>query len=391
MSIASTPPAAMAEGDAVDPTTAWVDARVSRGIWYVIAAVLVTAVGLWFLGQATDLVRYLFVSQLLAFALEPAVNWLHTQRHWRRGAATGVLLTGVLLLFVLLGLVMVHIVADQLDEAVDAVPGWIDQLNDFAEENLDRTLISGSDAELSARATEEVTNYLTEHAADVLGGLGSTLGVVFSLFTVGLFTFYLTADGPKVRKALLSRLPPRRQRDVLWASNTAIDKTGGYLYSRTLLALINGVLMFITLLIVGTPYALALSVFSGVVTAFIPIVGTYVAGALPVAITLAAIGFGPAIIVLAEIVVYQLLENYVLSPRLSKKTMELHPAVAFGAALAGGSIGGFVGAFFALPIAAIIQAFLSTYSRRYDVVEDGLDHDPSDVVPAVRPPTDGSR
>lgn len=49
--------------------------------------------------------------------------------------------------------------------------------------------------------------------------------------------------------------------------------------------------------------------------------------------------------------------------------MQLNPAVAVGAAMAGGGVGGFVGAFFALPIAAIVQSFLSTYSKRYEVTE----------------------
>ena len=359
------------DGDeTVDATAALIDARVRHGIWHLIVAVLVTAVGLWFLRQAADLVRYVVLAQLLAFALEPAVNWLHTTHRWRRGAATGMVLGGVFALFVVLGLTMVHVLVNQFDDAIDAMPDRIEQLNDFTEENLNTTLISGSNAEISARATEEVTNYLAEHAADVVGGLGSALGVVFSLFTVGLFTFYLTAEGPKVRRVLLSRLPPDRQRTMLWAWNTAIDKTGGYLYSRALLAVINGAFLFITLVIIGTPYPLPLAVFAGVVAAFIPIVGTYLAGTLPVLVTLAAVGLGPALIVLAEIVMYQQLENYVLSPRLSKRTMELNPGVAFGAALAGGSVGGFIGAFFALPIAAIIQAFLSTYSRRYDVIDD---------------------
>jgi predicted PurR-regulated permease PerM len=58
--------------------------------------------------------------------------------------------------------------------------------------------------------------------------------------------------------------------------------------------------------------------------------------------------------------------------RLREKTMELNPGVAFAAAMAGGAVGGFIGAFFALPIAAVIQAFLSTYSRRYDIIESDL-------------------
>ena len=77
-------------------------------------------------------------------------------------------------------------------------------------------------------------------------------------------------------------MPPERQRRVLWACNTAMEKTGGYLYSRGLLALVNGGLMFLTLRLLGVPYALPVALFVGVVAAFIPIVGTYIAGAVPV-------------------------------------------------------------------------------------------------------------
>jgi predicted PurR-regulated permease PerM len=139
-----------------------------------------------------------------------------------------------------------------------------------------------------------------------------------------------------------------------------------------LLTLINGGLMLVTLLL-GVPYALPLALFEGVVAEFIPIVGTYVAGAVPVLVALASLGLGPALVVLAEILVYQQVENYFLTPRISQKTMKLNAGLAFGAAMAGGAVGGVIGAFFGLPIAAVIQSFVSNYySGRYDVVESDL-------------------
>ncbi len=81
--------------------------------------------------------------------------------------------------------------------------------------------------------------------------------------------------------------------------------------------------------------------------------------------------------------------NYVLSPRISAKTIELNPGVAFGAAMAGGAVGGFVGAFFALPIAATVQAFMSTYPKTYTVPESGLTH--VDAPTTIAPPPSGGR
>jgi len=80
------------------------------------------------------------------------------------------------------------------------------------------------------------------------------------------------------------------------------------------------------------------------------------------------------------VIIYQQIENYLLAPRITAKTMQLHPAVAFGAALAGGSISGLLGAFMALPAAAVIQSTISTYLKRHEVVETELTREDAVVI-----------
>jgi predicted PurR-regulated permease PerM len=133
--------------------------------------------------------------------------------------------------------------------AIKQLPSWIDKLNAFTQQHFNTTVVSASSLREPSQAVGNATKYLQQHAGDVLGAVGNLLGAVFGLLTVGLFTFYLTANGPQVRRALLSRMPPERQQRVLWAWNTAIEKTGGYLYSNLLLTLINGGLMLVTLLL----------------------------------------------------------------------------------------------------------------------------------------------
>ena len=93
-------------------------------------------------------------------------------------------------------------------------------------------------------------------------------------------------------------------------------------------------------------------------------------------------GLVPALVVLGYALVYQQLENYWLSPRISSDTMSLNGGVAFGAALAGGAIGGPIGAFVALPVAALISASISNYARSYDVVYTSAYDDGDDEVAA---------
>ena len=384
---ARTPGAATqpANGDAPPP---WVLPAIKQGITWAIGGVLLTLAALWFLGEETNLIRYLVIAELLALALEPAVIWMHEKRGWRRGSATGLLLVGLLLSLVLFAVGLASVLAREANQVIGDLPQYVDKLNNFTRDVFNTTVISAAQRAEAANAAENIREYLSQHMDDVVGGAASVLGGIFSLFTVGLFTFYLTAQGPQVRRALLSRLPPQKQERARFAWETAIRKVGGYLYSRLLLAAINAFFMFVTLLIVGSPFALPLAVFQGLVAEFIPIVGTYIAGAIPVVVVLAEVGPTAAVIVLLEIVVYQQIENYVLSPKISAKTMELNAGVAFGAAMAGGAVGGFIGAFFALPIAATIQAFLSEYSRRYEVEDSALTRVDE---PPPEPPKDEKR
>jgi predicted PurR-regulated permease PerM len=365
---------------------AWVAPTVRYAIWRAIAAILITLAALWFLDAERNLVGYLVTAALLALALEPAVYWLHDHRGWRRGSATGLMLVAILVVVLLFVVGMTAVLAREANQVVEGLPSYIDKLNGFTRDHFHSTVISAAQRADAVNATDNVNEYLRQHTSDILGDVASILSGVFTLFTVGLFTFYLTAEGPQVRRALLSRMRPERQQRALFAWETAIRKVGGYLYSRLLLALINGGLMFITLKIIGAPFALPLSLFTGLVAEFIPIVGTYIAGVLPVVVVLAENGPVPAIIVLAEIVIYQQVENYYLSPRISAKTIELNAGVAFGAAIAGGAVGGYLGAFFALPIAATIQELIAAYGTKYDVAETAFTHVDEEGAPPQDPP-----
>jgi len=101
------------------------------------------------------------------------------------------------------------------------------------------------------------------------------------------------------------------------------------------------------------------------------VVGTYLAGVLPVLLTFLDSPL-TALIVLIAVVVYQQIENYLFSPRITAHTMELHPALAFGAALGGAAVLGAVGAVLALPAAAMGQALFREWGARHQVIESAL-------------------
>jgi predicted PurR-regulated permease PerM len=180
------------------------------------------------------------------------------------------------------------------------------------------------------------------------------------------------AEGPKFKRAVLSFFPRQRQEELVSIWEAAIDKTGGYFYSKLLLTVINGGLFFVVLLALDVPNAAALATFQGVVAEFIPIVGTYIAAIVPLFVAFLSVGMPETLILLIYVLIYQQVENYLLAPKLQARTMEMHPAVAFGAALAGGAIGGLLWAFLAIPFAATVQASASLWLEHHEVVETEL-------------------
>jgi predicted PurR-regulated permease PerM len=360
-------------GDVVEEVTAgrWDLLRTWFPILLVVA-ILVTFVvmsTLFVVPRLAQLASWIVVAFFLSLALEPAVNWF-AKRGWRRGVATGL----VMLIFAGIGVLMVVLIVPSvirgLVQFADDLPELLAEANRFTDRvGIDLT------SEQTAEAVAGLQDAVRSVAGSVLQGaiaLGAAIVEgLFTIATIGMFLFYFVAEGPRFRRTVCSLLPTQTQRRVLSDWEIAIEKTGGYFYSRLLLATLSGAATFIVLTVLDQPFAAPLAVFVGLVSQFIPTVGTYIAMIVP--IVLALLTDPPdAIILLIFFTAYQQLENLVLSPKISAKTMTVHPAVAFGAVIMGGALFGAMGAFLALPVAATLQAIVSQELIRHHVVESAL-------------------
>jgi predicted PurR-regulated permease PerM len=324
----------------------------------------------FFWTKLSDLVVLLFVSVFLSLAIEPGVNRL-ARRGWRRGSATALILFGVIFAFILfvvaIGTLVASQVADLLSNSEEYIRDTVKFINDTFGANLDAQEVIDDFNDPDGRVQE----FIRDQQDNVVRLSVAALGGLLALFSVLLFTFYLVADGPKMRRAICSRLTPARQERVLATWELAGTKTGGYLYSRALLAMLSAVFHWIVFQSVGTAAPVALALWVGIVSQFLPVVGTYLAGVLPVLLTFLDSPL-KAVIVLIAIVLYQQIENYLFAPRVTARTMELHPALAFGAALGGAAVLGAIGAVLALPAAAMAQALVSEVGARHDVIKNDL-------------------
>ncbi|MGA9277904.1 AI-2E family transporter [Ilumatobacter sp.] len=341
---------------------------------------LLTFVARHVFSRLSGLLVLLLVSIFLTLAIEPGVNLL-ARRGWRRGTATLSILFVVFVVFVgfltAVGTLVGTQIADLLSESETYIRESVDWINSTFGTNFDPQSVVDEFTDPNGR----VQQFIQSQGDEAVRLSLAVVSVIIQGLSVLLFTFYLVADGPKLRRALCSRMRPTRQEQVLRAWDVAITKTGGYLYSRALLALISAVAHWVLFQAIGTPAPIALALWVGLMSQFLPVVGTYLAGILPLLVTV-IISPVDALIVLIFIIAYQQIENYLFSPRITARTMEMHPAVAFGAALAGAALLGPVGAILALPAAAMVQALVGGMGQRFDVVDNPL----TDVSPTGRSP-----
>lgn len=311
----------------------------------------------------------ILVSLFLSFAMEPAVQWL-ARRGMRRAFATGLVFLVSIVLLAGFFAAMAPVVVSQVENLIRSEPDLLNDLADQAQ-RLPGGLGDSISDYLQGAASEEGGDPSSPMLRRLSGGIlafgQGALTVVVQLLTILLVTFYLVVDGPKLRRTIVKRVRPDRQADVMAMWELAIEKTGGYVYGRLLLAVASAGFHAVVFQLIGIPYGIALGVWVGVVSSLIPVVGTYLAGALPLAIALASDPVDALWVILA-VVLYQQIENYLLMPRITAHTMALHPAVAFLAVLAGGALLGAVGALLALPVAAIISALAAAAGEQHEIV-----------------------
>jgi predicted PurR-regulated permease PerM len=347
----------------------------------VIGVVLFIQVFEWLFFGVRHLLFLILLAWLFAIAMEPAVAWI-ARRGLRRGAAAGIVMLSLFVAIVAFAAVFGTIFIDQVVSFVRALPNTVEVIIDWVNRTFSTDFDASQITDLLQITPERVAEWASTIGLGLFGFFTSLVGVVFDGFTVLLFAFYFSADGPRLRRTVASWLPAESQRVVNQVWEIAIEKTGGYVVSRLVLALLSAFFTSAFLFIIDVPYWLPLGIWTGVVSQFIPTLGTYLGGALP-----ALIGFSSStwdgILVIIFVIVYQQVENYLFSPRISNRTMNIHPAVAFGAVIVGGALGGAMGAIIAIPIVASIQAIVETYGRRYELIPEVELADSSDTPPTV--------
>lgn len=355
-------------------------AWISRALLQACIAVTLTVI-IWSLWpRVTWIVVDCVIALFLSLAIEPIVSFLEKHK-WKRPLATLTTMTGLAVLMIGLFAVFGSMLASQATGLVKSIPSAYDQLRSWL-----ASLPSTAGSKIELPAMGELVKKAAESTSSG-NGLSSTIGPIaektiefgsglisglLSFMTVIIVAYYITAYRSRLMTSICSLIRPTGQKRILRAWEIVQDQVSGFLYSRILLAAANAVCISVFMIFLHVPYWLPLALFCGLVSQFIPTVGTYLGGALPVLSALASVGLRQSIAILVFIIVYQQIENMVLSPMVSKATLQLNPAIALLSVFIGGAIAGALGAFLAIPVASSVQAVFSQYAVSHQTIDSEL-------------------
>lgn len=308
-------------------------------------------------GQALVTVEHelllILIAAFVAIGLDPAVRFL-VRRGMRRSYAVALIALGFL------GSVAGFIAAAAPPIAAEAsqlsakVPGYLQQLNDrhslLGRLNLQYHLTDRIKAQASGGGALNAAGGVL-HAGTIV------LSVTFEVVIVLVLVIYFLADLTKIKNAVYRLFPRHRRPRVGLLGDEVIARVGGYVLGNVLTSIVAVIGNYVVLLALHVPYALVLSILVGILD-LVPLVGSTIGGAIVALIALAAVSTTAALITVVYHVIYRLFEDYVLNPRVLRRTVDVSPVVTVIAVLIGGGLLGITGALIAVPAAAAVQLFL---------------------------------
>ncbi|MBC7373661.1 MAG: AI-2E family transporter [Frankiales bacterium] len=295
----------------------------------------------------------LLTAAFLAIGLTPLVDKLE-RRKVKRVRAVGIVLAGVLLFFTGFGFAVVPPIVEQSASLIEQAPTYVQQLQDNR-----RIAELDNRFGLLNRAQEYVSDparFGTAAAGGVLEVGKVVLTLLFNTILLLVLTLYFLSSLPTIKANAYRLIPRSRRARVGLLSDEILSRVGGYVAGAVTIAGIASVLTFTLLVALGVDYPLALAMLV-FLTGLIPLIGATI-GAVIITMVALFTSVKVGIIVAVYYVIYQQIENYVLYPRIMKRSVDVSPAATVVAVLIGGSLLGVLGALLAIPIAAAVQLVL---------------------------------
>lgn len=313
-----------------------------------------------------DLLLLMLVGSFIALILNPLVEGLQHWRIKRRGFAVALVTLASVMVFVTLSFVFGDPFVNSLTHLANALPsyvskaqhgkGWIGHL-------LTRYHIKNWFDKNSAKLIP-LANGISKPALAL--GKGA-ISISFLALTMFAFVVLLLLEAAKIREAVLAMISPAHAARLVRVSEQISKAALGYVVGNLVISILAGVVIFVTLALLGVPFALLFGLWVALVD-FLPSIGGALAG-FPTVLFALGHSLTAGIVTLIVFLIYLLIQNHVLNPIIMSKAVKLNPLTVFISILVGaevgswvdGIFGGFVGVLLAIPIAATIQVVIKEF------------------------------
>ena len=308
------------------------------------------------LASVSQIFILILIALFLAMGLNPAVEALR-RRNMSRVTAVTIIFTSVIAFVIFFALVVAPPVISQGTQLINKAPTLLGDLTNNATINKLNDQYGIIDT-LQSKLTSVTSDgtLLISAFGGVIGVGKSVLSGFFTFLTILVLTLYFITSLPQAVNLGLSLVPASRRERVGHLTNAIIARVGSFVGSQIVIAAMASVFVFVLSLVLGlpSPIAIGMIVF---VCGLIPLVGHFLGSGIVTIIALTqSIAIG--VIALVAYVVYVQIENYVVTPRIMKRTLAVPGAVTIISALIGSSLLGLVGGLLAVPVAASIILIL---------------------------------
>ena len=300
-----------------------------------------------------------FVGIFLGLVFEYPVRLVMSKTGLSRGLAATVTVLGAALLVLALGLLLLVPLGGAVRDFLQELPQTVDQLRESDE--LSWLGDTGAGENLQSGAGE-VSAAVPDAVSELLGIAGSFFSVFVAAFSILFICLFFLTDVANLKRALASVLMPGEDERWLTVWERVTESISRWAIGVVVIATIAGTTQGVTAWILGSSYALALGVIAGLLDT-IPNLGATIAGFIIVPTILAEEGLTAAVIMLVVVLVYQQVENNVLTPKIQGKAVNLSGFFIIVAVTLFGALLGVLGALTAVPLAAMIQIFVQELTK----------------------------
>ena len=372
--------------------------------WQLLVLALVIAVVIWLLAPV---LTPFVAAAMFAYLFDPLATWLQ-RRGLSRTLAVTIVFVALSLLLVVVLLLLIPYLQRQISAFFNHLPAWLAWFRDVALPWLNAKF--NTDMELPD--TQQLAAIVQEHwqaaggaAATVVGQVSrsglAVLGWITRVVVVPVAFFYLLRDWHLMIARIHELLPRSIEPTVVRLARESDATLSGFVRGQLSVMIVLGTLYAIALWAVGLDVGPLIGIIAGLIS-FVPYLGSVTGVLMGVIAALVQYHDGlHVILVLAVFVTGNLLEGYVLVPRLVGEKIGLHPLAVIFAVLAGGELFGFLGVLLALPIASVVMVLLRYAHERYRdsglyrsgreavIVVVGTEHE-ANVIAAAEKPDSGA-